>query len=134
MMATAKSPSGGTPVPRVRRGVRPLAVTPPDTEVEAYVFIRDQLAQVGWVVKNPSTSPDGEVWTQNQVRAVPELLRVWGTKRPENVVKLSGTKVWVIEAKRSRAELEKALREAENEYAWPIQNAGTMQVPLITGI
>ncbi len=132
MSAPSSARSGR--LPRVRRGVRPLAVAPPATEVEAYVFIRDQLAQIGWVVKNPSTGPDGEVWTQNQVRAVPELNRIWGTKRPENVVKLSPTKVWVIEAKRSRAELAKALHEAENDYAWPIQNAGALQVPLITGI
>jgi type I restriction enzyme M protein len=108
-MATAKTATLPRRSPRPKRGVRPLTITPPDSEVEAYVFIRDQLRQVGWMVSNPSTNPKGEVWTQNQVRAVPVLNRVWGTKRPENVVKLGPSQIWVIEAKRTRAELGKAL-------------------------
>lgn len=133
-MASAKPVTAPRPAARGKARVRPLTITPPESEVEAYVFIRDQLAQVGWIVSNPSTNPNGEVWTQNQVRAVPELSRVWGTQRPENVVKLGPSKVWVIEAKRDRAELGKALHEAEHDYAWPIQNAGQFQVPMITGV
>ncbi len=107
---------------------------PTDTEVEAYGFIREQLKAVGWNCKNPSRYADGQLWTQNQCFAHPEIKKCLGSKRPENIVKLSETKIWVIEAKRDRTELAKALYEAEHDYAAVIQVGGVLSVPLITGI
>ena len=105
-----------------------------ETEVEAYVFIRDQLKELGWDIKNPTRHTTGRLWIQNQCLADPNVQSCLGATRPENIVKLAEKSLWVIEAKRTRAELRKALREAENDYAAPLQNGGYFRVPLITGI
>ncbi len=105
-----------------------------DSEFEAVAFIRDKLTESGWVVKDPTRHAEGQVWTQNQCLAHPEIKRCLGLTRPEYIVRLSETKLWVIEAKRDRAMLDKALSEAENDYAWPIQNGGILSVPLISGV
>jgi type I restriction enzyme M protein len=89
----------------------------PDTEVEAYGFIRDNLAALGWIVKNPSTRTGGQVWTQNQCLSHPHMKQAFGLKRPENVVKISESLVWVIEAKAARRDLGTAIREATTYYA-----------------
>lgn len=34
---------------------------PTESEVEAYAFIRGQLRDLGWIVKNPSKSGNGQV-------------------------------------------------------------------------
>src|SRR5689334_20436202 len=91
-----------------------------ESEVEAYHYIREQLREHGWIVKPPGRNEAGEVWTQNQCLEHPEIARCLGAMRPENIVKLSETTLWVIEAKSKRPELKKALREAEDDYAAPI--------------
>ncbi len=88
-----------------------------ETEVEAYEFIRRGLRDLGWIVKKPSLNTNGQVWTQNQCFAHPELKAALDKKRPENIVKLSETSVWVIEAKAARGELGVALDEAVNYYS-----------------
>lgn len=122
--------------PRARKASKSAADLPKvtDTEAEAYAFIREQLRDIGWVVKNPSRHVEGEVWTQNQCLSHPEIKRCLVLKRPENIVRLTETSVWVIEAKRDRSSLQKALTEAEDDYAWPIQNGGQIRVPLISGV
>jgi type I restriction enzyme M protein len=105
-----------------------------DSEVEAYSFIREQLKELGWVVKDPSRHTEGQVWTQNQCLADPDLKRCLNLQRPENIVKLTETKLWVIEAKNSRPKLKIALLEAENDYARPINADGTFSVALISGV
>jgi type I restriction enzyme M protein len=105
-----------------------------DSEAEAYEFIRRRLREIGWSVKNPSLGTGGQVWTQNQCLAHPEIKRCLGLARPENVIQLSETKLWVIEAKNSRSALKRALYEAENDYAWLINNGGRITVPVISGV
>lgn len=112
---------------------------PKPTEVEAYGYIRDKLRDLGWVVKNPSLGTGGQVWTQNQCFAHPEIKRALGLLRPENIVKLSERHLWIIEAKASRKELEKALGEAMNLYAQPINGleniaGGGIEAILATGV
>lgn len=114
--------------------VHPLPVAPADSEVEAYHFIRDRLRELGWSTKDPNRHAGGEVWTQNQCLTHPEIKRCLGLARPENVVKLSEKQLWVIEAKSARAMLDQAIREAEDDYAWPINNGGRLKVPLISGV
>jgi type I restriction enzyme M protein len=106
----------------------------PNTEVEAYKFILDQLKEVGWNAKNPSRNADGHVWTQGQCHAHPEIKKALGGTKPENIVKLTETKLWVIEAKSDRGQLKKALTEAENDYAQPLMGGGYFDVPLISGV
>ena len=105
-----------------------------DSEVEAYRFILDQLKEMGWDTRNPSRQPSGQVWTQNQCLADPEIQRMLGAARPENVVRLAQTKLWVVEAKRDRSQIKQALAEAEADYARPIDAGGNLTVPLITGV
>lgn len=111
-----------------------VLISAADSEVEAYSFIREQLRELGWSVKDPCRMTGGHVWTQNQCLAEPAIKAALGTARPENIVKLSETKLWVIEAKAKQALLQTAIDEAEKDYANLIQAEGTYSVPLITGI
>jgi len=108
----------------------------PETEVEAYSFIRQRLGELGWVVKSPSLTTGGQVWTQNQCLAHAEIKLALGTMRPENIIKISETAVWVIEAKASRSELNKAIDEAVSEYAKRINDLKSLTVSavLATGV
>jgi type I restriction enzyme M protein len=94
----------------------PKATKPKQSEVEAYAFIRQQLRDLGWIVKDPSKAGNGQVWTQNQCHGDAHLKLAFDKVRPENIVKLSEKLVWVIEAKASRRELAKALSEATDFY------------------
>ncbi|MHB1430258.1 MAG: HsdM family class I SAM-dependent methyltransferase [Rhodocyclaceae bacterium] len=106
----------------------------PESEVEAYHFIRANLKELGWIVKNPSRTGDGQVWTQNQCFEHPELKAALKLIRPENIVKLSETKFWVIEAKSKKASLPQALKEAENDYAKAINKRKGIRAMLISGV
>jgi type I restriction enzyme M protein len=107
---------------------------PPESEVDAYAFIREQLRDLGWSMKNPSTQPGGQVWTQNQCFGEPALKAALGLARPENLVKVAANSVWVIEAKRHRKQLDQAVREAEQLYADPINANGGFRAPLVSGV
>ena len=108
---------------------------PVQSEVEAYDFIRSQLRALGWVVKDPSKSPSGQVWTQNQCLAHAHIKAALGTTRPENIVKLSENALWVIEAKASRNRLSKALTEATGLYADKINSVpGQVRAFLASGV
>lgn len=85
---------------------------PPNTEVDAYIFIRTVLKALGWNTRNPERTPGGQVWTQNECLGNPELKRLLVLKHPENIVKVSERVLWVIEAKRSTSELAAALEDA----------------------
>lgn len=108
---------------------------PTETEVEAYAFIRQQLRDLDWVVKDPSKSGYGQVWTQNQCLGDPHMKAAFGLVRPENVVKLSEKFLWVIEAKPIRKELNKALAEATDFYSEKINaTKGQYKALLATGV
>jgi len=108
---------------------------PTESEVEAYAFIRQQLRDLGWIVRDPSKSGNGQVWTQNQCLADPHLKAAFGLVRPENVIKLSEKFVWIIEAKPTRKEIDKALAEATDFYAEKINaTKGQYKVLLATGV
>ncbi|UWU68218.1 hypothetical protein [Bradyrhizobium sp. NC92] len=106
-----------------------------ESEVEAYAFIRQRLRDLGWVVKDPSKGGNGQVWTQNQCLADPQMKEAFGLVRPENVIKLSEKFLWVIEAKATRKELDKALDEATNFYCEKINGTkGQYKALLATGV
>ncbi len=92
------------------------------TEVEAYGFIRTELKELGWIVKNPSLGAGGQVWTQNQCLSHPTIKAALGQYRPENIVKLSESHLWVIEAKAARKDIDKAVNEALDYYSKPIND------------
>ena len=106
-----------------------------ESEVEAYAFIRNQLRDLGWIVKDPSKGGNGQVWTQNQCLADPHMKLAFGKMRPENVIKLSEKFIWVIEAKSSRKDLSRALGEAMDDYCDKINNTkGQYKAILATGV
>lgn len=117
-----------------------LALLPPtpnlaDTEVEAYGFIREQLRDLGWIVKNPTSATGGQVWTQNQCLSHEVIKRAFGKVRPENVVKVGEERLWVIEAKASRKDLALAIKEARDFYCDKINALpGKLRAMLATGV
>lgn len=112
-----------------------LLPVPAETEVEAYEFIRQQLRDLGWIVKDPSKVGNGQVWTQNQCLAHPQIKEAFGKCRPENIVKLSEKMLWVIEAKPTRKQLQLALNEATDFYCEKINNTtGHFKAVLATGV
>ena len=87
------------------------------TEVDAYVFIKRKLAELGWNTRNPERNDEGKVWTQNECLSNPHLKSCLGLDRPENIAKISERNLWVIEAKRSHDQIDKAISEARNYAA-----------------
>lgn len=104
-----------------------------ETEVEAYKWIKDRLKALGWDTRNPSRVDTGRVWTQTQCLADPEIKQLFGAKHPENIVKVTETVLWVIEAKHSHSQLEAAYQEAI-ERAQVIKPSRKYQVLFVSGV
>lgn len=107
---------------------------PRSTETDAYIFIKKALGEIGWVARNPARNPNGQVYTQNECLEHPEIKRFLVRDRPENIVKLSETKYWVIEAKRTKEQLAQAISEAESDYANLINQSRSIKAVLISGV
>lgn len=107
--------------------------SPNATEVDAYIFIKDNLKTLGWDTRNPERLASGQVWTQNECLSNPELKARLGLDRPENIVKITDKALWVIEAKRSHSELKTALAEAQ-EYAAQINQSRKCKAFFASGV
>lgn len=105
-----------------------------DTEVDAYVFVKQNLKQLGWDVRNPAKVPGGQVYTQNQCLGEPEIKKWLDKKRPEYIVKVTETILWVIECKRTRTEISQALDEAENYYSARLNKSDVLKALFISGV
>jgi len=105
-----------------------------NSEVDAYTFIKEYLGIQGWVVKNPNRVPNGQVYTQTECLDHPEIKRFLGQDRPENVVKISETDFYVIEAKRNKEQINQALKEARADYAEKINKSKAVRVRIISGV
>ena len=106
-----------------------------ETEVEAYDFIRRQLRDLGWKVKNPNSGTGGQVWTQNQCLGDPQIKHALGQSRPENIIRVAENRLWVIEAKASRKDLALAVAEAQDFYSEKINAIpGKLRAVLATGV
>jgi type I restriction-modification system DNA methylase subunit len=108
--------------------------TPKNSEVDAYAYIKEELEKLGWNIKNPARVPEGEVYKQNEALYNDYLKACLGRDMPEAVVKLNDTEFWVIESKRDKSEIEKALDEAKNQYAHKINQSKHIKCILATGI
>ncbi|RZB29012.1 MAG: hypothetical protein AEth_01616 [Candidatus Argoarchaeum ethanivorans] len=104
-----------------------------DTEVDAYIFIKENLKTIGWDIRNPARNPNGEVYTQNEVFNHSELKKCLGQLKPENVVKLSEKYFWIIESKRSHTQLDQALSEAI-DYANHINKSNSVNALIVSGV
>jgi len=135
MNRAGPKPRRVAPVPR-QASLLPTRMTrkePASTEVDAYVFIKDNLKTLGWDTRNPERVQTGQVWTQNECLSNPELKRLLVLDRPENIVKITEKLLWTIEAKRSHSELGKALKESQ-DYAEKINKDGRYKAIFASGI
>ncbi|MGH7038280.1 MAG: HsdM family class I SAM-dependent methyltransferase [Stellaceae bacterium] len=106
---------------------------PQNSEVDAYVYIKENLKLLGWDTRNPARHPAGRVYTQNECLSHPEIKKAFGLSRPENVVKISETTYWVIEAKRNHKQLTQAISEAE-DYAADLNKGSIIRASFVSGI
>src|SRR4051812_48090657 len=90
-----------------------------DSEFHAYAHIKDELKDAGWDTRNPARNSSGQVYTQNECHSHPEIKTYLALERPENVVKVTDSVFWVIEAKPYHNMLPQAVSEAE-QYATKI--------------
>ncbi len=104
------------------------------SEVHAYGYIKERLKELGWNTRNPLRVEGGQVFTQQECLEDDEFKKYLGLKRPENVVKVSESKYYVIEAKATKSNIGLALKEAEEEYANPINESKSRKVLFISGI
>ena len=107
---------------------------PRTSEVHAYGFIKDNLKILGWVVKNPARSSDGQVYTQQECLEDARIAEKLGARHPENIVKLSENEFYVIEAKPQRDRISKALAQAQERYAERINESTHIKVKIISGV
>lgn len=106
---------------------------PAATEVDAYIFIKANLKSLDWDTRNPEKVATGQVWTQNECLSNPEIKRLLVLDKPENIIKVTEKNLWVVEAKRSHKELEKALGEAEG-YAKALNASPQFQATFVSGV
>ncbi len=105
-----------------------------NSEVDAYIFIKETLHTLGWNIKNPSRSADGQVYVQGECLAHPEIKKALGLTKPECIIKLSETKFWVIESKKEHKQLQQALNEAKEDYADKINDKSQIKAVIISGV
>lgn len=104
------------------------------TEVDTYVFIREDLKRFGWVPKNPLRTKDGQVFTQQECLDEPRICEQLGASRPENIVKVTDTEYYVIEGKAFKVQLNQAVKEAEEDYAAKINKSKHIKARIISGV
>ncbi len=107
---------------------------PKDSEVDAYSYIKNELEKLGWVVKNPARIPEGEVYKQNEGLYNLDIKEVLNRDMPEAIVRLNEIDLWVIESKRDKKDIEKALDEAKDQYAQKINKSKKIKCIIATGI
>ncbi len=104
-----------------------------NSEFNAYVYIKNELKDLGWNTRNPNRAPDGEVYTQQECLDHPEIGQYLGRQKPENVIKVRENIFWVIEAKPSLNDLQLALSEAAS-YAHDINRSPIIKALFIAGV
>ena len=105
-----------------------------NSEVHAYIFIKKHLTDIGWNTKNPIRTKDGQLYTQGECLEDTRIQEMLLQTKPENIIKLSETSYYVIEAKASRTQIEQALSEAEYDYAKVINKSKHIKSPIISGV
>lgn len=97
------------------------------SEVHAYVHILNELRnKKGW--------NKDQIFTQQECHEIKPIAETLRGAKPENVVKISESVFWVIEAKNERKKLQQALDQAREDYAEKINKGSEIGVLFITGI
>jgi hypothetical protein len=102
------------------------------SEVDAYVFIKNKLKDIGWDTRKPSHG--GKLYTQNECLEESEIKKYLILDRPEYTLKINDTTFWMIESKRDINEIEKALKEAKEDYAERVNRSNKIKVKIISGV
>jgi type I restriction-modification system DNA methylase subunit len=103
------------------------------SEFTSYTFIRNELKNLGWNIKNPNRDPLGEVYTQQECLDNPEIQIGLGRTKPEYVIKVREDVFWVIEAKPKHSDLDTAFEEAK-DYAISINTNPGVNAFIISGV
>jgi len=107
---------------------------PKNSEVDAYSYIKNELEKLGWIVKNPARVPEGEVYKQNEGLYNIDIKECLDRDMPEAIIKLNHCDLWVIESKRDKKDINKALDEAKNQYAAKINKSKKIKCMIVTGL
>lgn len=107
---------------------------PKNSEVDAYSYIKNELEKLGWIVKNPARIIEGEVYKQNEALHNLDIKECLVQDRPEAIIKLNEIDLWVIESKRDKKDIEKALNEAKNQYAQKLNKSKIIKCVIATGL
>jgi hypothetical protein len=102
------------------------------SEVDAYVYIKNKLKEIGWDTRKPAQG--GQLYTQNQCLEEPEIKKYLHLDRPEYTLKINDSIFWMIEAKRDVSEINKALKEAREDYAKKVNQSDKVKVLIISGV
>jgi type I restriction enzyme M protein len=103
------------------------------SEYTSYIYIKQELGKIGWNTRNPARNVNGEVYTQQECLDHPEIGKQLGRQKPEYVVKLNEENFYIIEAKATLDEIDKAFQEAI-DYAKDINKSSIIKAPLISGV
>jgi len=110
-------------------------VNPKNSEVDAYSYIKTELEKLGWIVKNPARVPEGEVYKQNEGLSNSDIKECLIQDMPEAIIKINEIDLWVIESKRNKRDIDKALDKAKNQYAEKINSKSEkIKCVIISGV
>ncbi|MDP3052922.1 MAG: N-6 DNA methylase [bacterium] len=103
------------------------------SEFHSYIYIKNELAILGWNVCNPTKKPEGEVYMQNECLQNKIIKQYFlSRERPENIIVVRNNKFWIIEAKPEQKDINKAINQAK-EYAEKL-NKDQIYAPIITAV
>lgn len=106
---------------------------PRASEFASYVFIKNDLSNLGWNTRNPNRHPEGRLYTQQECLDNAEIAAGLGRQKPEYIVKVSEDQFWVIEAKNTLDKIDLAFQEAI-EYAQDINKSTLIRATIVTGV
>ena len=106
---------------------------PRNSEFNSYTFIKNDLNELGWNVKNPNRDPNGELYTQQECLDNPDIGEQLGRLKPEYIIKIRENGFWVIEAKGNHNQLEQAFNEAI-DYSNLINKSNLIQAFIVSGV
>ena len=110
-----------------------LAKTKRNSEFQSYTYIKNELKELGWNVKNLNRDVNGQLYTQQECLGNPEIKSMLGKLTPEYVVKLKEDAFWVIEAKPTHEQINQAYEEAV-EYGELINKHKFIRAIIVSGV
>lgn len=122
-----------TPVNTIPKHNRARRRSKRDSEFQSYTYIKNELRELGWNIKNPNRDTSGQLYTQHECLGNPELQSMLGQLIPEYVIKIREDTYWVIEAKPTHDQLELAYEEVIG-YGELINKHQFIRARIVSGI